>query len=126
MARVIARDPIQEINQTKQIEDTLFNGQTLRLSALQREALAYQSPSFTSEEGLLKKRGIGSRGLQNSYNTSQAIFVPPMITSQSELISRYTRPISGTASNPLLNQQTVVNNRKIINNLQSAYSGRLY
>lgn len=124
--RVIPRDNVSQINQTKQIESTLFDGKTVKPSALEREAMAYNQPVYKSNQTIMNKDRIGNRGLSNSVSTSQAIFQPPMITSQSELISRYTRPVSGLASNSKLSEQRVKVGEYITSRSQAVYSGRLY
>ena len=126
MSRVIARDNIQQTNETRKIEDTLFDGQIVRPSALEREGKAYNQPVYKSNQSIMAKDRIGGRGLLNSVSTSQGIFVPPMITNQAELVSRYTRPRSGLASNPRLNQERVDVGKYIMSNSQAVWSGRLY
>ena len=74
----------------------------------------------------MNKDRIAGRGLLNSVSTSQGIFVPPLISSQAELISRYTRPRSGLASNPRLNQERVDVGKYLLSNSQAVWSGRLY
>lgn len=124
--RVIARDNIQQTNETRKIEDTLFDGQTVRPSALEREAKAYNQPVYKSNQSIMTKDRISSRGLQNSVMTSQGIFVPPMIQNNQELVKMYTRPMSGLASNPKLSQQRVEIGQYIMANSQPVHSGRLY
>jgi hypothetical protein len=124
--RIIARDPIQMMNTTKLVESTLFNGQTDRLSFYERQALAYEQPVYYSQENDMKKVGIARRGLLNSVSTSGGIWVPPMIQNNQQLVKLYTRPVSGTASNPRLNQERLAVGNYIMANAQSVHSGRLY
>lgn len=126
MNRVIARDPIKNVNVSMQISQTLYNGLQYFPSKLDYETEARRQSVFYSEENDLRKVGISGRGLLNSVRTSQAVFQPPMIQNNQELVQRYTRPVSGKKSNPMLSEQRVAIGTKIVNNLQSAYSGRLY
>jgi hypothetical protein len=122
---IIARDPIDNINTSAQVAG-LFNNKQYRLSRLEQEQKAYTKPVYKTEEEELQNKGISSRGLLNSVMTGQGIFALPMIKDNNELIKRFTFPTSGTASNPNLNRNNVMIGEQLVNNSQSAYSGRLY
>lgn len=124
---VIARDPIDNINTSRIVSEELFNNADFQPSALQRMQSAFQNSNVTtSSEDLLRKNGIANRGLMNSVLTSRAIFVPPMIKSNEEMMSVYRYPISGTTSNPNLSNERVAIGKMIMQNSQAVSSGRLY
>ena len=128
MSRLIARDNISISKNEGQ-----YAIQTLGLntesgynpSSLQWEQIAYGN-QIRSQHSNLKKAGIGNRGLLQQTRTSSAVFVPPMIQNNPELVQRYTRPVSGTSSNPRLSQQRVQIGQDIMSRSQAVFSGRLY
>ena len=123
---IIARDPIDNVNSSAQVEAELFDNKHYQLSRLEQEILAHKKATYTTEEKELSQKGISSRGLLNSVMTGQGIFALPMITNNTELMKKFTFPMSGTASNPNLNNKNVNIGQQIINNSQAVFSGRLY
>ena len=123
---IIARDPIDNINSSAQVESELFDNTQYQLSKLEQEISAHKKATYTTEEKELAQKGISSRGLLNSVKTGQGIFSLPMIKNNTELMKMYASPISGTASNPNLNNKNVNIGRQLINNNQAIFSGRLY
>ena len=128
MSRTIARDNIsisrndgQYAIKTLGLDTT--NGYNLSMD--QREQLAYNNID-RSQHNNLKKVGIGNRGLLQQTSSTQSIFVPPIIQNNTELIKSYTRPVSGTSSNPQLSQRRVAIGQDIMNRSQAVFSGRLY
>ena len=128
MSRTIARDNIsisrndgQYAIKTLGLDTT--NGYNLSMD--QREQLAYNNID-RSQHNNLKKVGIGNRGLLQQTSSNQSIFVPPIIQNNTQLIKSYTRPVSGTSSNPQLSQRRVAIGQDIMNRSQAVFSGRLY
>ena len=125
-SNIIARDTIDNISSSEQVETDLFDNKHYRLSRLEQEQLAHNRATYTTEEKELSQNGISSRGLLNSVVTGQGIFSLPMINNNTELMKMYASPISGTASNPNLNNKNVSIGQQLINNNQAIFSGRLY
>ena len=126
MNRIIPRDPIRNIDESRLIESTLYDGEAFQPSFLERELSAYKQPVYYSDQLDLDKVKASNRGLLNSVRTSQSIFQTPIIKDQKELIQRYSRPVSGTASNYLLNKQNVNIGEYLLSRSQAVHSGRLY
>ena len=127
--RIIARDPIDIIRNPSQYAVNTLGLNTasgFNPSALEREQIAYSDPVVYSEQSRLRKAGISSRGLLDQTRTSQSVFVPPMIQNNAELVQKFTRPVSGKASNPKLSQERVAIGQKLMANSQSVWSSRLY
>ena len=128
MSRLIARDPISIPRTPGQyaIQTLGLNTESgYNLSMVQREQIAYNNLN-RSQHTNLKKVGISNRGLLQQTRSNQSVFERPMIQNNAELVQRYTRPVSGTSSNPQLSQQRVAIGQDIMSKSQAVFSGRLY
>jgi hypothetical protein len=126
--RIQIRDPIQVINTSKNAVNTLrLNTPSgYSTSMLEKELIARKKPTTSSDQTLMRGLSIQNRGLNNMVRTSQAIFAPPMMKDNTEIVKMYTRGPFGDASTPNVSNQDPEIGRKIMSNSQAVFSGRLY
>lgn len=123
----IPRDRIDYINTSSSVSQDLFNSNIYQATRLERLQYAYNNKDVgISSQTLLTKNNIGERGLSNSLETSQAIFAPKMITSNTEMMRLYRYPVSGTATNLNLSNERITIGNMLMKNSQAVVSGRLY
>jgi len=126
--RIQIRDPIQVINTSKNAVNTLHLNTTsgYNTSMLERELIARNKKSTSSDQTMLRVLGIQNRGLNNAMRTSQAIFAPKLMTDNAEIVKMYTRGPFGDASTPNVSNQNIEIGKKIMSDSQAVFSGRLY